>query len=609
MTSLRNRLWLGFGSLLLILLFVSALSVIVFTRYSHALERVFRENYDSAIYSDAMKASLDQLNTQAQQTIWEQPTAPSVDFAAPAARFQASLDAQLNNCTLPGELDASQHLDALWRQYRANYQRFSDSPGQRAALFEQDLLPKYQELKQVAQHIADMNMPNMVSVDGQAKQTLLDVRRALLILVIVGTVLAALVVWTASVTILRPLEDLTRSARQIEAGNLETNLATRSRDEIGKLAEAFNSMASRLREFKQIDHDRLLRSRQTTQLAIDSLPDAVFVIGPEGTIEISNDAARNYFGIEPGRRVSDLGLNWLPALYEEVMSQHQPVEPQGYKSAIQLFVNGQERFLLPRAVPMLSPDRRQLGVTAILVDVTKLRQVDEAKSSLVSTVSHELRTPLTSQQLLLGLLITTISPLLSPNQRRMLEVAKADSDRLYRTIDDLLSISRIESGRMQYQFRPMPPGEIVRTAVDPLRQLFDEKHLRLHVTIPEDLPLIKADAVAVNSALTNLLSNALKFTPGGGEVNVSVGEDENGVAFSVADTGPGIPPEFRGRIFEKFFRVPVAGGPTGAGLGLSVAKNIIEAHSGHLEFTCPSDGGVIFRFRLPSFQPAVVPPN
>jgi len=250
-----------------------------------------------------------------------------------------------------------------------------------------------------------------------------------------------------------------------------------------------------------------------------------------------------------------------------------------------------------------------LGVTAILVDVTKLRQVDEAKSSLVSTVSHELRTPLTSQQLLLGLLITTISPLLSPNQRRMLEVAKADSDRLYRTIDDLLSISRIESGRMQYQFRPMPPGEIVRTAVDPLRQLFDEKHLRLHVTIPEDLPLIKADAVAVNSALTNLLSNALKFTPGGGEVNVSVGEDENGVAFSVADTGPGIPPEFRGRIFEKFFRVPVAGGPTGAGLGLSVAKNIIEAHSGHLEFTCPSDGGVIFRFRLPSFQPAVVPPN
>ena len=118
-----------------------------------------------------------------------------------------------------------------------------------------------------------------------------------LILVLAGTALAALVVWTASHTILRPLEDLTQSARQIEAGNLELNLPVRAQDEVGKLAHAFNSMASRLREFKRIDHDRLTRSRQTTQLAIDSLPDAVFVIGPDDSIEISNDAARTYFGI------------------------------------------------------------------------------------------------------------------------------------------------------------------------------------------------------------------------------------------------------------------------------------------------------------------------
>jgi signal transduction histidine kinase len=92
-------------------------------------------------------------------------------------------------------------------------------------------------------------------------------------------------------------------------------------------------------------------------------------------------------------------------------------------------------------------------------------------------------------------------------------------------------------------------------------------------------------------------------------VHVSVAEDENGVAFSVADTGPGIPAEFRGRIFEKFFRVPVAAGPSGAGLGLSVAKNIVEAHGGQMEFDCPPPGGVIFRFSLPLFQPAAVAVN
>jgi signal transduction histidine kinase len=598
MTSLRNRLWLGFGSLLLILLVVSSLTIIVFTRYSHALEDVFRENYNSARYSDTMKESLDQLNKRAERLIWEEPTARKTDFANAEYQFDTALNSQLNNCTLPGEREATDHLADLWQQYRAHYQTFNAAAQDRSQLYQQDLLPRYEELKQVAQHIADMNMSNMVSVDGQAKRTLLSVRNALLILVLAGTALAALVVWTASHTILRPLEDLTQSARQIEAGNLELNLPVRAQDEVGKLAHAFNSMASRLREFKRIDHDRLTRSRQTTQLAIDSLPDAVFVIGPDDTIEISNDAARTYFGIEPGRAVSSLGLHWLSPLYEQVKSSQLPVEPRGYASAIQLFVQGEERFLLPKAVPMFSPDdHRPLGVTAILVDVTQLRRVDEAKSSLVSTVSHELRTPLTSQRLLLGLLVTTVGPLLNGNQKRMLEVAKADNDRLYRTIDDLLSISRIESGRVQFQFKPMSPRDIVAASVDPLRQLFADKKLRLNVCVPQDPPNVRADPVAIHSALTNLLSNALKFTPPGGEVTVSVENGNDVVAFCVNDTGPGIPAEFAGRIFDKFFRVPSPEGPTGAGLGLTIAKEVIEAHGGQIELRGGS--GSTFRFTLP----------
>jgi signal transduction histidine kinase len=599
MTSLRNRLWLGFGSLLFILLVVSSLSVIVFTRYNHALERVFRENYDSAVYCDSMKASLDQLNTRAQKIVWEEPAGRKMDFSGAESRFQESLDAQLNNCTLPGELKASQQLAELWDQYRVHYHQFNDARTGRPDLFEQDLLPRFEELKQVAQHIADMNMSNMVSVDGQAKRTLVTVRNSLLILVIAGTAMAGLVVWTAGVSILRPLRDFTRSARQIGGGNLDLTLPIRSRDEIGELSEAFNSMISQLRELKRMDRDRLMRSEQTTQLAIDSLPDAVFVIAPDDTIAIANYAARSYFGIEPGRAVDSLGLNWLGPLYEEVKSHHQPVEPQGYKSAVQLFIDGVERFLLPRAVPMLSPDKRQLGVTAILVDVTQLRKVDEAKSSLVSTVSHELRTPLTSQQLLLGLLLTSIGPTLPANQKRMLEVAKADSDRLYRTIDDLLSLSRMESGRAQFRFRAMAPVEIMTTAVEPLRQFFVDKRIRLAVQINDELPRVTADPESMQSALTNLLSNALKFTPPGGEVFVSVEDAGAVVTFTVGDNGPGIPEEFRPRIFEKFFRVPTSSGPSGAGLGLSIAKNIIEAHGGHIQFICPKTGGTTFRFHIP----------
>jgi signal transduction histidine kinase len=190
----------------------------------------------------------------------------------------------------------------------------------------------------------------------------------------------------------------------------------------------------------------------------------------------------------------------------------------------------------------------------------------------------------------------------------MLEVAKADSDRLYRTIDDLLSISRIESGRALFQFRPMSPREIVLSSVDPLRELFTEKHLHLTVTAVADAPFVRADPVSIHSALTNILSNALKFTPPGGQVTVACAEESDSILFSVSDSGPGIPDEFRPRIFEKFFRVPASDGPSGAGLGLAIAKNIIEAHGGCIEFACPKSGGTTFRFRIPlASRPAPAP--
>src|SRR5580698_1076130 len=125
MTSLRNRLWLGFGSLLLILLLVSALSMFFFTRYSRSLERVFSENYNSAIYCDAMKASLDQLNTRAQRMLWEGPSAQTADFAGPESKFDDNLDSQLRNVTLPGELVESRKLSGLWRDYRLHYDQFN----------------------------------------------------------------------------------------------------------------------------------------------------------------------------------------------------------------------------------------------------------------------------------------------------------------------------------------------------------------------------------------------------------------------------------------------------------------------------------------------------
>jgi PAS domain S-box-containing protein len=598
MTSLRHKLWLAFGSLLLIALAVSALSVAVLTRHTHSLERIFRENYNSAVYCDGMKMCLEQLNLHAVQVLWHGDESPS-DTGRLEQLFESNLHAQLGNCFLPGEAEESRRVESMWARYKADYDRFqSAAESEKPDLYRTTLLPQLRDLMAGAQKIADMNMANMVSVDGQARTILVSVRRALIALVVAGSLLAGIVVWTVGLKIVRPIGELTRLAREVEQGNLDLSIRKSSADEIGQLSEAFNSMTSRLREFKRIDHDRLIRTQQTTQLAIDSLPDAVFVIGPDDAIEFSNDFARRYFGIETGRHVSELALDWLPPLLDEVNTNARPVELKDYTSAVQIFVDGEERFLLPRVVPMLSTDQRRLGIVAILVDVTQLRHVDEAKSGLVSTVSHELRTPLTSQRLLLGLLMSSSG--LSASQKRMLDVVKSDTERLHHTIDHLLGIGRMESGRAHFQLRQIAPREIVAAAVDPLRQLFTESNLRLNVKVAENLPPVQADATAMHSALTNLLSNALKFTPPGGQITVACENGNNLVKFSVSDTGPGIPPEFRQRIFEKFFRVPISSGPSGAGLGLSITKNIVEAHRGHIDFLCPPTGGSIFQISLPT---------
>ena len=253
---------------------------------------------------------------------------------------------------------------------------------------------------------------------------------------------------------------------------------------------------------------------------------------------------------------------------------------------------------------MIGPQEKQIGVAFILVDVTRLRAADEAKGSIVSTISHELRTPLTSLRMAISLLSSDKFGPLTDKQKPLLAAAAVDCDRLYRIIENLLGISRIESGRVEFDFRPMAPAEIISQSLDPMRESFAGKSVSLSVSAPPDLPAVRADPGVVGLVLTNLLSNALKFTPTGGTVSLAAEANGRFVIFSVSDTGPGIPDQFSSRIFDKFFRIPQKDGPTGAGLGLSIAKEIIEAHGGTIEL-CPSQPkGSKFRFILPQ-SPAV----
>lgn len=298
MISLRGKLWLGAGGLLAILVIVTVLSIVAPNRYSHELDRVFKENYNSAVNCDAMKRSLDHLNTRALRELWNQP-ADEFNSNAEFQAFDANLHRQIGNITLPGEGDLTLRLANLWNQYRQDYQTFESTSATRQQQYHSELLPDYDQLNQIAQKIADINMANMISIDGQVKHIFLTVRGVLLGLLITGILLAVAFVDGVGASVISSIRALMRSAQELERGNLDHVARVRSRDEIGQLGQAFNSMASRLREYRRLDLQQRERIQKTTQLAIDSLPDAVFVIGPKSEIEIANRTASKHFQITP----------------------------------------------------------------------------------------------------------------------------------------------------------------------------------------------------------------------------------------------------------------------------------------------------------------------
>ena len=437
----------------------------------------------------------------------------------------------------------------------------------------------------------------MVAADGQAHLKAVQTRNAMLFLLVLGIALSVGVIAVVGPKILRPIASLRRSVSEIQKGNLDLVVKVPSRDEIGQLAEAFNDMAASLREFRRSDRAQLLRTQQSTLLALNSLPDAVVICDPNGQIELANEAAQRLFGLQPQTALNEAGHDRLNQLLLQVSREERPIHPKSYDAAIQVFIGEKERFFLPQGVPIFDEQRRLVGVTLMLADVTRLRRLDEVKTGLISTVSHELKTPLTSVRLAINILLSEKIGPLSDKQSEVLEAAREDSDRLYRVIEDLLDISRIESGRAGIRLQPMNPEDLVLQVTDKVRAAFVDHGINLNLEVPGDVPPVLADPGRIPLVFDNLLSNALKYTPIGGQVRVTARREDGLVRFAVEDTGIGIEPQYLTRVFEKFFRVP-GQEHIDSGLGLTIAKEIVEAHGGSIEAASQVGKGTKFSFTL-----------
>jgi two-component system, NtrC family, sensor histidine kinase KinB len=414
----------------------------------------------------------------------------------------------------------------------------------------------------------------------------------------------------------RPIHDLTESVDALREGDFDRRVEVTTADEIGRLAEGFNRMAQALREFRRSNLGEVLRAKGTLEATLAALPDAVMVVGPDERLEAINPPAAAYLrarGAEGARTLADLGLPSVAAAAVRRTLRGEAVETRlrDPSRALTLVIDGSSRRLLPIAAPVRDLEPGRASAILVLYDVSDFARLDELRTELIGVASHELKTPLTTLRMNLMLLgETTINEM----QREVVATALLGCEQLATTVEELLDVTRIEAGRLRLDLERLDLYAAVDRAVDALRPRFEEAGVRIdHARGVATPAVIRGDPARIAAVLSNLLDNALKYTPSGGKVTIEITSGQNAglqkqsvVQVAVTDSGPGIPAEFRDRVFEKFFRVEHErreglGFAQGAGIGLYLCRQIVEAHGGSIRCgTAPSGIGTQFVVQFPA---------
>ena len=455
----------------------------------------------------------------------------------------------------------------------------------------------------------------------------------IIVSVVVGLVLTVVMAYWMARRFATPLNDLAEGVRRIESGDLRQQVTVSTADEVGELADAFNRMAKSLEErdrtirLKAHDLEELNQRLQelneelerrvgerTADLRLEmgrleailtGMAEGIAVTDRDGRIILFNPAAQKLFEMVPhrvvGRSLGELsGRGEFCQLvdYIALMRENGDMTPQ---RDVDMVVRGKK--LKVNLSPFADESGAYAGVVMSIRDVTAEEEVDRMKNEFISTVSHELKTPLTSIKGSLQLILQKGSGL-DGIEGELLQVCLRNAERLIRLVNDILDIAKIESGGMEFQLAPQDIGVIVSQSVEELEGFAREHGIVVTHDVPTDLPRVFGDRDRLVQVLTNLMSNAVKFSPRGLPVTVSAVRSQNFVAVSVADRGREIQWADRGRLFKKFQQLDTADRRQegGTGLGLAICKEIVERHHGRIFYAQGMEGGNVFTFTIPVYE-------
>jgi len=604
---LRTRLLLAQAPLAIALGAVGILASLTLAELGRVGGNILRDNYQSVLAAQRMKEAIERIDSAAMFLVIGERQRGLSQAAANRPKFDEALQIQEGNITEPGEAEATVRLRQLWITYQRQFEQFSSlsDPAALKQMYLSTLNPSFVAVKDAADVILNMNQDSMLRRSESLRRRSEQVQR-LTVFGVIGALVIGL--WFSSrltTRALRPVSVLSQAVRRLGQGDLEARAVVEPAGEIGQLAKDFNAMAARLKNYRESSLGELLQAQQASQAAIDSLPDPVIVFGLQGGILNVNQSAEHVLGLsletqgDPMVRVQPDLRDMLERVRTHVLGGKGAYIPKGYEEAIRVDTPEGARFFLPRASPVYGEASGISAATVILQDVTRLKRFDELKNDLVATVAHEFRTPLTSLRMAIHLCADEVVGPLNEKQADLLHAARQDCERLQNIVDDLLDLSSIQSGRLELEVRSVSVAQLLDTVVGAQEFAAEQKAIHLQTSIAPGVERVELDPDRIALVLSNLLSNAIRHTARGGRVELRVERSEGAARFEVIDPGEGIPPEYQKRVFEKFFQVP-GRKSGGAGLGLSIAREIVEAHGGEIGVESQPGRGSRFWFTLPA---------
>jgi two-component system, OmpR family, phosphate regulon sensor histidine kinase PhoR len=405
--------------------------------------------------------------------------------------------------------------------------------------------------------------------------------------------LAALLVILATFFITRmltrPIRQATRAAIRISAGDLDQQVTVSSKDELGSLSHAFNRMSNNLKETL----NTLSAEKNKLDTVLSTITDGVIMADSKGRIMLANPAAETLFNFKAaavtGKPIIEATLNYeidqpLKSCLSTQQRQNTFIDLKGGK------------FLRIIVAPFNT--EQIAGALLLFQDLTELRSLQTMRREFVGNVSHELRTPLAS----IKAVVETLQDGALEDKAvaaDFLEKVNAEVDSMTQMINELIELSRIETGKSSFDFQLADLNEFIRQTVERFQPQAERKQISLTSSLQPGLPLVKIDKERIQQALNNILHNAIKFTPADGRIEVKTFLKENTAVVEITDTGIGISAEDLPRIFERFFKADKSRSSQGSGLGLAIAKHIVQAHNGQIWVRSRESQGSTFGFSLP----------